>query len=203
MDNYEVVKQEFESLDNEYIRTKILLEQDIERTEQLNDHLEKTVNMRVLELQQRFWSYMSQFQFDGEISWETFEDKRKRTLFRLYIKARKEGHRGVMQDVSVKARGDKVGKGVSGGEESLSSLLIALALLQNLQTAPGFIVLDEFDSAFGENRKSKVFDLYVNELQRKLIILTPKSHESTYLNRFDHDPTIPISNVVGLKNATI
>ncbi len=203
-DNYEAVKSEFDRLENEYKRTKILLEQDLERTEQLKDHLEKTVNMRVLEIQQRFRSYMAQFQFEAEVSWEPFEDKRKRTLFRLYIKARKEGHRGVMEDVSVKARGGKVGKGVSGGEESLSSLLFALALLQNLQTAPGFIVLDEFDSALDENRKSKVFDLYVHELQRKLIILTPKSHEDTYLNRFSkafvvqHDPTIPKSKVVGL-----
>ncbi|PLS02454.1 AAA family ATPase [Neobacillus cucumis] len=203
-ENYEAVKKEFERLDNECNRTKILLAQDQERTDQLKDHLEKTVNMRVLEIQQRFKSYMAHFQFDGEISWESYEDRQNRTHFKLFIKARKEGHRGVMEDVSVKARGGKVGKGVSGGEESLSSLLFALALLQNLKTSPGFIVLDEFDSALDENRKSKVFDLYVQELQRKLIILTPKSHEETYLNRFKkafvvhHDPTIPQSKVVGL-----
>ena len=109
-----------------------------------------------------------------------------------------------MEDVSTKARGGKVGKGVSGGEESLSSLLFALALLQNLQTSPGFIVLDEFDSALDENRKVKVFDLYEQELKRKLIILTPKSHEETYLDRYSkafivqHDPTIPQSKVVGI-----
>ncbi|WP_102348449.1 AAA family ATPase [Bacillus sp. Marseille-P3661] len=203
-DNYAAVKAEYDRLDDDYKRTKILLEQDLERTEQLKDHLEKTVNMRVLEIQQRFKTYMAKFQFEGEISWESYEDKRKRTHFKLYIKARKEGHRGIMEDVSVKARGGKVGKGVSGGEESLSSLLFALALLQNLQTSPGFIVLDEFDSALDENRKSKVFDLYVQELQRKLIILTPKSHEDTYLNRFrkafvvQHDPTKPKSEVIGL-----
>jgi ABC-type iron transport system FetAB ATPase subunit len=109
-----------------------------------------------------------------------------------------------MEDVSTKARGGKVGKGVSGGEESLSSLLFALALLQNLSFKPGFIVLDEFDSALDENRKLKVFDLYVRELNRKLIILTPKSHEEHYLKRFSkalvvqHDPTIPSSKVVGI-----
>ncbi|WCK55178.1 AAA family ATPase [Aneurinibacillus sp. Ricciae_BoGa-3] len=203
-ENYETVKQEYERLDNEYKRTNILLEQDIERTEQLKDQLETTINMRVLELQQRFKSYMSHFQFEGDISWESYEDRRARTHFKLYIKARKEGHRGSMEDVSIKARGGKVGKGVSGREESLSSLLFALALLQNLQTAPGFIVLDEFDSALDENRKVKVFDLYVQELKRKLIILTPKSHEETYLNRFtkafvvQHDPTVPRSKVVGI-----
>jgi DNA repair exonuclease SbcCD ATPase subunit len=136
--------------------------------------------------------------------WESYEDKKGRTHFKLFIKARKEGHRGTLEDVSTKARGGKVGKGVSGGEESLSSLLFALALLQNLSFKPGFIVLDEFDSALDENRKLKVFDLYVQELKRKLIILTPKSHEENYLKRFSkalvvqHDPTIPSSKIVGI-----
>jgi chromosome segregation protein len=203
-ENYQTVKLEYERLDNEYKRTKILLEQDIERMESLKERLETTINMRVLELQKRFKYYMSQFQFEGEISWESIEDRRSRTHFYLYIKARKEGHRGALEDVSVKARGGKVGKGVSGGEESLSSLLFALALLQNFQTTPGFIVMDEFDSALDEVRKVKVFDLYVQELERKLIILTPKSHEPQYLDKFgkafvvQHDPTIPRSKVIGL-----
>ncbi|KGA99071.1 chromosome segregation protein SMC [Alkalihalobacillus alcalophilus ATCC 27647 = CGMCC 1.3604] len=202
--NYETIKEEYDRLANEYNRTKLLLEQDTERAQDLKNKLEITINMRVLEIQQRFKMYMNEFQFEGDVSWESYEDRRQRTLFKLYIKARKEGHKGALEDVSVKARGGKVGKGVSGGEESLSSLLFALALLQNLQTTPGFIVLDEFDSALDENRKVKVFDLYVKQLQRKLIILTPKSHESTYHNRFSkafivkHDPTIPKSNVVGI-----
>ncbi|MCM3439352.1 chromosome segregation protein SMC [Metabacillus halosaccharovorans] len=203
-ENYETVKQEFERLDNEYKRTNILLEQDRERAEQLKDKLETTINMRVMEIRRRFQSYMSHFQFEGEVDWESSEDKRGRIHFKLFIKARKEGHRGTMEDVSTKARGGKVGKGVSGGEESLSSLLFALALLQNLSYKPGFIVLDEFDSALDENRKLKVFDLYVQQLQRKLIILTPKSHEESYLKRFSkalvvqHDPTIPSSKIVGI-----
>ncbi|MGG1662735.1 chromosome segregation protein SMC [Brevibacillus sp. NRS-1366] len=203
-ENYETAKYECERLDDEFKRTNLLLEQDKERADQLRDKMETTINMRVLELQQRFKTYMSHFQFEGDISWESLEDQRKRIHFKLYIKARKEGHRGSLEDVSIKARGGKVGKGVSGGEESLSSLLFALALLQNLQTTPGFIVLDEFDSALDENRKSKVFDLYVQELRRKLIILTPKSHEETYLNRFSkafvvqHDPTVPKSKVIGI-----
>ncbi|MFF2447912.1 chromosome segregation protein SMC [Neobacillus sp. NPDC058068] len=203
-ENYEAVKQEFERLDNEYKRTNILLEQDRERAEQLKDKLETTINMRVTEIRRRFQSYMSHFQFEGDVDWESSEDKRGRTHFKLFIKARKEGHRGTMEDVSTKARGGKVGKGVSGGEESLSSLLFALALLQNLSFKPGFIVLDEFDSALDENRKLKVFDLYVQELKRKLIILTPKSHEEHYLKRFSkalvvqHDPTIPSSKIVGI-----
>ncbi len=203
-ENYEAVKQEFERMDNEYKRTNILLEQDRERADELKDKLETTINMRVTEIRRRFQFYMSHFQFEGEVDWESSEDKRGRTHFKLFIKARKEGHRGTMEDVSTKARGGKVGKGVSGGEESLSSLLFALALLQNLSFKPGFIVLDEFDSALDENRKLKVFDLYVQELKRKLIILTPKSHEEHYLKRFSkalvvqHDPTIPSSKVVGI-----
>ncbi|MFC0474985.1 chromosome segregation protein SMC [Robertmurraya beringensis] len=203
-ENYEAVKQEFERLDNEYKRTNILLEQDRERAEQLKDKLETTINMRVTEIRRRFQTYMGHFQFEGEVDWLSSEDKKGRTNFKLFIKARKEGHRGTLEDVSTKARGGKVGKGVSGGEESLSSLLFALALLQNLSFKPGFIVLDEFDSALDENRKLKVFDLYVQELRRKLIILTPKSHEEHYLKRFSkalvvqHDPTIPSSKIVGI-----
>lgn len=203
-ENYEAVKQEFDRLDNEYNRTNILLEQDRERAAQLKDKLETTINMRVTEIRRRFQLYMSHFQFEGEVDWESSEDKRGRTHFKLYIKARKEGHRGSLEDVSTKARGGRVGKGVSGGEESLSSLLFALALLQNLSFKPGFIVLDEFDSALDENRKLKVFDLYVQELKRKLIILTPKSHEEHYVQRFSkalvvqHDPTIPTSKIVGI-----
>ncbi|MDR0268012.1 AAA family ATPase [Paenibacillus sp.] len=203
-ENYKVVQEEYERLQNEYKRTKILFEEDQIRTDELKDALETTINMRVIEIRQRFTSYMSLFQFEGEIDWDSYEDRKQRTHFNLYIKARKEGHRGTLEDVSIKGRGGKVGKGVSGGEESLSSLLFALALLQNLQTAPGFIVLDEFDSALDEQRKLKVFDLYVQELERKLIILTPKSHESSYLERFSkayivhHDPTVPKSKVTGI-----
>ncbi|MBD3109273.1 AAA family ATPase [Bacillus sp. AGMB 02131] len=204
-ENFEKAEEEYNRLHREFQQSQILLESDKERTEQLKDQLETTINMRVLEIQKRFTAYMSQFQFQGEISWDSHEDKKGRTHFELFIKARKEGHRGTMEDVSIKARGGRVGKGVSGGEESLSSLLFALALLQNLEISPGFIVLDEFDSALDEERKSKVFDLYVHELKRKLIILTPKSHEEAYINRFrkafiiDHNPAIPKSKVIGVK----
>ncbi|MBT2765386.1 AAA family ATPase [Paenibacillus sp. ISL-20] len=205
-ENYKTAEKEFHRTQDEFSRTSLLFEEDRERTEELADQLETTINMRVLEIRQRFKTYMSLFQFEGEIEWEKLESHRdKRPNFHLYIKARKEGHRGALEDVSIKGRGGRVGKGVSGGEESLSSLLFALALLQNLQTAPGFIVLDEFDSALDEQRKLKVFDLYQQELKRKLIILTPKSHEQTYLDRFalsyivQHDPTVPKSRVIGIK----
>ncbi|MNW43008.1 putative ABC transporter ATP-binding protein YbbL [compost metagenome] len=203
-ENYRVIEEEWHRLQDEHKRMLLLFEENQQRTEDLKDQLERTTNMRVIQIQKLFSSYMSQFQFEGDIDWVQYEDSRNRTRFELYIKARKEGHRGAMEDVSVKARGGRVGKGVSGGEESLSSLLFALALLQNLQTAPDFIVLDEFDSALDEQRKLKVFDLYASELERKLIILTPKSHEQSYLDRFSkayvvhHDPTVPRSRVMGL-----
>ena len=203
-ENYKVIEEDVHQLQDEYKRTSLLFEENQERAENLKDQLGTTINMRVLEIQQRFKNYMSIFQFEGQIDWNQREDRRGRVLFHLFIKARKEGHRGTLEDVSVKARGGRVGKGVSGGEESLSSLLFALALLQNLQTAPGFIVMDEFDSALDEQRKLKVFDLYAEELERKLIILSPKSHENSYLDRFSkayivhHDPTVPRSKVTGL-----
>lgn len=204
-ENYRIAKENYEQLEDEYKRTKILLEADEQRTVELQDLLETTISMRVSEIQQKFRSYMSLFQFEGQVDWDSHEDKQGRTHFHLYIRARKEGHRGKLEDVSIKARGGRVGKGVSGGEESLSSLLFALSLLQNLQSSPGFIVLDEFDSALDEQRKNMVFDLYVRELKRKMIILTPKSHEPSYFERFNkayvvyHNPLIPQSQVIGLK----
>lgn len=110
-----------------------------------------------------------------------------------------------MEYVSIKARGGRHGVGLSGGEKSLVSLLYALALLQTIQTNPSFLVLDEFDSALDEGRKVKVFDLYVQELRRKMIILTPKSHDEQYMNRFSkayviyHKPEIPASGIIKLK----
>lgn len=148
---------------------------------------------------------MDLFQFEGQVEKERIEDKSGRVNFRLYIKARKIGHQGALEDVSMKARSGKVGLGVSGGEESLSSLLFALALLQNLTTSPGYIVLDEFDSALDDERKNKVFNLYAKELQRKLIIVSPKGHDEMYYNCFskvfivEHDATIPKSTIRGIQ----
>lgn len=82
-----------------------------------------------------------------------------------------------------------------------------MALLQTIQATPGYIVLDEFDSALDEGRKDKVFELYEQELQRKMIILTPKSHEEEYLYRFSkayvvlHNPNIPQSKIFKVKRS--
>ncbi|KYC85309.1 AAA family ATPase [Heyndrickxia sporothermodurans] len=204
-ENYAKMKEEYDRSENEVKKSKILLEEYIERMERFKEDLEETINMKIIGVNQKFVNYMSLFGFEGKIEWDMNTDRRGQIRYTLFIKARKEGHRGKLEDVSVKARGGKVGKGVSGGEESLSSLLFALALLQTIETSPGYIVLDEFDSALDEGRKEKVFGLYEQELQRKMIILTPKSHEEEYLYRFSkayvvhHNPNIPKSMVFKVK----
>ncbi|MFJ8101622.1 AAA family ATPase [Lysinibacillus sp. NPDC096212] len=197
--NYIAVKDDFNLKKETVDQTQEYLEIHRNRALENENRLETTINMNVLKINNLFSKYMDEFQFEGKIEYERFEDKKGRTIFKLYIKARKIGHSGRLDDVGTKARHGKLGKGVSGGEESLSSLLFALALLQNLNTSPSFIVLDEFDSALDEERKEKVFDLYVNELQRKLIILSPKVHDDHYYNKFstvvvvEHDSAVPIS----------
>lgn len=200
-ENYQKMKEEYDRSATEVKKSKLLLEEYTERMHRLKEDLESTINSKVIGVNQKFVHYMSLFGFQGEIDWDMRTDRRNQIHYALYIKARKEGHRGNLEDVSIKARGGKVGKGVSGGEESLSSLLFALALLQTIQAAPGYIVLDEFDSALDEGRKDKVFELYEQELQRKMIILTPKSHEAEYLYHFSkayvvhHNPNIPQSKI--------
>lgn len=200
-ENYKKMKEEYDRSENEVKKSKLLLEEYTDRMERLKEDLEDTINMKIIGVNQKFVHYMSMFGFEGKIEWDMNTDRRGRIRYTLFIKARKEGHRGKLEDVSVKARGGKVGKGVSGGEESLSSLLFALALLQTIEASPGYIVLDEFDSALDEGRKDKVFELYEQELKRKMIILTPKSHEEEYLYRFSkayvvhHNPNIPKSTV--------
>ena len=49
-----------------------------------------------MEIRRRFQLYMSHFQFEGEVDWESFG----RIHFKLFIKARKEGHQGTMEDAS-------------------------------------------------------------------------------------------------------
>ncbi|WNB92120.1 chromosome segregation protein SMC [Bacillus sp. NEB1478] len=203
--NYNMLKIEFDRKQEDLERATYLLEENELRAQNLEDRLDTTINQNVLNIRNLFQTYIGLFQFEGQIEHEKVQDRRGRIHFKLYIKARKAGHRGTMEDVSVKARGGRVGKGVSGGEESLSSLLFALALLQSLSNRPGFIVLDEFDSALDEERKAKVFQLYAKELKRKLIILSPKSHDDAYYNEFSivhvvsHDPLIPESKVKGVR----
>jgi len=204
-ENYKKMKEEYDRSETEVKKSKTLLEEYSERMERLKEDLEDTINLKIISVNQKFVNYMSLFGFEGKIEWDMNTDRRGQIRYTLFIKARKEGHRGKLEDVSVKARGGKVGKGVSGGEESLSSLLFALALLQTIEASPGYIVLDEFDSALDEGRKDKVFGLYEQELQRKMIILTPKSHEEAYLYRFSkayvvhHNPNIPKSKVFKVK----
>ncbi|MGE7843516.1 AAA family ATPase [Lysinibacillus sp. NPDC093712] len=204
--NYNQQKADFDKKNAELAKSEQLLESNTIRANEQEDRLETTITMHLIKINTLFQKYMDLFQFEGQVEKERIEEKSGRVIFRLYIKARKIGHQGALEDVSMKARSGKVGLGVSGGEESLSSLLFALALLQNLATSPGYIVLDEFDSALDDERKNKVFNLYAEELQRKLIIVSPKGHDETYYNCFskvfivEHDATIPKSTIRGIQN---
>ncbi|AHN24449.1 AAA family ATPase [Lysinibacillus varians] len=204
--NYDQQKADFDKKNAELAKSEQLLESNTIRANEQEDRLETTITMHLIKINTLFQKYMDLFQFEGQVEKERIEEKSGRVTFRLYIKARKIGHQGALEDVSMKARSGKVGLGVSGGEESLSSLLFALALLQNLTTSPGYIVLDEFDSALDDERKNKVFNLYAQELQRKLIIVSPKGHDETYYNCFskvfivEHDATIPKSTIRGIQN---
>jgi chromosome segregation protein len=204
IENYQTLQQEVIRKKHELEDAKNLLEENQERALQNEQRLETAIAMQVQKINLLFEQYMGLFQFEGQINYQKLTDNKGRPMFKLFIHVRKEGHRGKLEDVSLKARGGRVGKGVSGGEESLSSLLFALALLQNLENRAGFIVLDEFDSALDESRKAKVFELYTKELERKLIILSPKGHENEYYDRFSkafvvtHDPSKLKSKVRGL-----
>ncbi|MEK4275742.1 ATP-binding cassette domain-containing protein [Paenibacillus sp. FSL R7-0026] len=81
--------------------------------------------------------------------------------------------------------------------------------MKTIDANPGYIMLDEFDSALDESRKAKVFELYRDELARKMIILSPKSHESDYLNYFSeafavyHDARITRSALIRIKKMSV
>ncbi|MFM9331573.1 chromosome segregation protein SMC [Paenibacillus mesotrionivorans] len=205
LENYEKVKQEYERGAQEVQEARSLLQQLEDSLKELEEKLVNTIHYEVKRVNQMFVHYMDLFSFDGEVSWDMQELKQGNIKYFLNIKARKQGHRGALEEISMKGRGGRVGKGVSGGEESLGSLLFALALLKTIQANPGYIVLDEFDSALDEGRKSKVFLLYQKELARKMIILSPKSHESDYVQHFNeafvvyHDARIPQSAVIRIK----
>lgn len=204
-ENYNTRKAEYDKKRADAFKMEELLEQHKIVVTENEQKLETTINVHVLALHKRFQHYMEQFNFESEISWERFEDKRGRVIFKLYVKAHKNGHGSRLEDVSVKARNGKHGKGMSGGEESLSSLLFALTLLQHLDTTPGYIILDEFDSALDEIRKEKVFELYASELNRKLIILSPKAHDNDYYAKYSkvfivqHDPSRVESTIKGIQ----
>ncbi|AOV06806.1 hypothetical protein [Sporosarcina ureilytica] len=205
VENYFTLEEEVTRKQDELQSAKNLLEENEERAVLNEQRLETAIAMQVQRINLLFGEYMGMFQFEGQIKYEKMMDKQGRPIFKLFIHVRKEGHRGKLVDVSLKARGGRVGKGVSGGEESLSSLLFALSLLQNLENQAGFIVLDEFDSALDDTRKTKVFELYEEKLARKLIILSPKAHENEYYEQFrkafvvSHDPAQLKSVIRGLE----
>ncbi|RXZ79205.1 chromosome segregation protein SMC [Paenibacillaceae bacterium] len=205
VENYTKVRQQFERGEQEVQAARSLLTQLNERLIAEEEKLAAKINHEVGHVHTKFAQYMAHFGFDGEVSWQMHELKQGNVKYFLHIKARKQGHRGVMEEISARGRGGRVGKGVSGGEESLSSLLYALALLKMIPAKSSYIILDEFDSALDESRKAKVFQLYASELARKMVIVSPKSHESDYAQQFGaafvvyHDARLPQSAVIRLK----
>ena len=114
--NYMAVKADFELKKETVDQTQEYLEIHRNRALETENRLETTINMNILKINNLFAKYMDEFHFEGKIEYERFEDKKGRTTFKLYIKARKIGHSGRLEDVGTKARHGKLGKGVSGGE---------------------------------------------------------------------------------------
>lgn len=205
-ENYERMKTEYERSNEEVRKSEQFVNEISENMETMKDRLVTTIQMNVHKIHKNFEYYMDQFHFEGKVEWEMDTNKHGELRYYLFIKARKKGHRGKMEDISAKGRGGKVGSGVSGGEESLSSLLFALAMLKTLEASPGYIILDEYDSALDDSRKEKVFTLFEQELKRKMIIVSPKSHDPKYLQHFSksftvfHDASVPISQLIQLRH---
>lgn len=204
-ENYTKMKEEYEKSNEEVHNSGQILTDIRESMKTMKERLETTIQMNVHKIHKKFEQYMEQFHFEGKVEWDMDTNKHGEMRYYLYIKARKKGHRGKMEDISAKGRGGKVGSGVSGGEESLSSLLFALALLQTIEASPGYIILDEYDSALDDNRKEKVFTLFEEELKRKMIIVSPKSHDPKYLQHFSqsltvmHEASVPVSRIVQIR----
>ncbi|MFQ6177815.1 hypothetical protein ACLMJU_13285 [Bacillus paranthracis] len=206
-ENYAKMKGEYEKSNEELHNAEQILKELRENMEIMRERLEMTIQMNVHKIHKKFEQYMEQFHFEGKVEWSMDTNKHGEMRYYLYIKARKKGHRGKMEDISAKGRGGKVGSGVSGGEESLSSLLFALALLQTIEASPGYLILDEYDSALDDSRKEKVFTLFEEELNRKMIIVSPKSQDPNYLKHFSqalavmHDASVPVSQIVQINRA--
>ncbi|MCM3737277.1 hypothetical protein M3215_16090 [Bacillus cytotoxicus] len=204
-ENYAKMKEEYEKSNEEVHNSGQILTDIRENMKTMKERLETTIQMNVHKIHKKFEQYMEKFHFEGKVEWDMDTNKHGEMRYYLYIKARKKGHRGKMEDISAKGRGGKVGSGVSGGEESLSSLLFALALLQTIEASPGYIILDEYDSALDDNRKEKVFTLFEEELERKMLIVSPKSHDSKYLQHFSksltvmHEASVPVSRIVQIQ----
>ncbi|MFJ9203250.1 hypothetical protein ACIROP_00110 [Bacillus velezensis] len=91
------MKEEYDRSATEVKTSKLLLEEYTERMERLKEDLESTINSKVIGVNQKFVHYMSLFGFQGEIDWDMRTDRRHQIHYALYIKARKEGHRGKLR----------------------------------------------------------------------------------------------------------
>lgn len=146
------------------------------------DRYDKAVYMRWKRANERFSSFMERLGMVGKIESVPPGEEERNPSYRweLHVSTRL-GHKP--ERINPES-GRLVGEGISGGERAATSLLFALALLSDIEQKPPFYVLDEFDSALDEERKHEIFDLFRQELGRKLIVVSPKVHGDRYLDRF-------------------
>ena len=179
---YDEFLYEFQQANQEMTESELRFN-NLKKKEEGNRVLfEKAVYTRWQRTNQLFSGYMGRLGLRGEIKSIPPEEDSKSPQYKweLHV-ATKEGHKlEKIHSTSSKI----VGEGISGGEEAVTSLVFALALLSDITNKPPFYVLDEFDSALDEERKHQIFDLYNEILGRKLIIISPKVHGDQYLNRF-------------------
>lgn len=202
LDSYEKAQKETETA--EQLFSRLLAEE-----EALRDHFRKTVYDRYQRINHHFQEYINRIGFRGKIEQvepDESDPRRQHYEWKLYI-ATKTGHDLEYLRPTESIR-QKIVSAPSGGEMAVISLMFALALLTDIEKRPPFYMLDEFDSALDEWRKGLVIDLYREVLGRKLMIISPKSHATDYLQRFSKfyamvsdqkEKTRPVSRVLRLE----
>lgn len=181
-ERYDSYAYEFNEAARELEESQLRFENLKQREARERDRYDKAVYMRWKRANERFGRFMERLGMVGRIeSVPPAEDDRNPSYrWELHVSTR-IGHKPERVGPET---GKMVGEGISGGERAATSLLFALALLGDIEQKPPFYVLDEFDSALDEERKHEIFDLYRQELGRKLIVVSPKVHGDRYLDRF-------------------
>ncbi|RKD25952.1 hypothetical protein BEP19_03235 [Ammoniphilus oxalaticus] len=208
-EKYFSIRDSFQKSQHETTVSETLFQRLLVEEEELRNHFRKTVHDRYQRINLHFSDYINRIGFRGRIEQiepDEVDPRRQHYEWRLYI-ATKAGHDLEYLRPTESIR-QKISSAPSGGEMAVISLVFALALLTDIEKRPPFYLLDEFDSALDEWRKGLVIDMYQEVLQRKLIIISPKSHSSDYLERFgifyaivsdQKENTKPISRVLRLE----
>ncbi|MGQ9558171.1 MAG: hypothetical protein ACUVTU_09485 [Desulfurispora sp.] len=173
---------EFNAAARELEECQLRFENLKRKEEEQRNRYDKAVYMRWKRANERFSRFMERLGMIGKIESIPPGEEERHPSYRweLHVSTRL-GHKP--ERINPES-GRLVGEGISGGERAATSLLFALALLGDIEQKPPFYVLDEFDSALDEERKHEIFDLFRQELGRKLIVVSPKVHGDRYLDRF-------------------